>query len=79
MQPWLSIARFADERAAVYHRIGTCTQEYGTLASWLIDVVNVLTGHLDEPGGAMFPRAAAFAANTTGAADRGKGIAIGRE
>jgi anaerobic selenocysteine-containing dehydrogenase len=66
------------ERAAVYGRIGTCTQEYGTLASWLIDVVNVLTGHLDEPGGAMFPRAAAFAANTTGAPGRGKGIAIGR-
>jgi anaerobic selenocysteine-containing dehydrogenase len=68
----------ATERAAVYGRIGTCTQEYGTLASWLIDVVNVLTGHLDEPGGAMFPRAAAFAANTAGAPGRGKGIAIGR-
>jgi anaerobic selenocysteine-containing dehydrogenase len=66
------------ERAAVYGRIGTCTQEYGTLASWLIDVVNALTGHLDEPGGAMFPRAAAFAANTTGAPGRGKGISIGR-
>src|SRR5215831_13963767 len=65
-------------RAAVYGRIGTCTQEYGTLASWLIDVVNALTGHLDEPGGAMFPRAAAFAANTTGAPGRGKGISLGR-
>ena len=30
------------ERAAVYGRIGTCTQEFGTLASWLVDVVNVL-------------------------------------
>ena len=29
-----------------------------------VDVINVLTGHLDEPGGAMFPKAAAFAANT---------------
>ena len=66
------------ERAAVYGRIGTCTQEYGTLASWLIDVVNVLTGHLDEPGGAMFPKAAAFAANTAGAAGRGKGVPLGR-
>ena len=28
--------------------------------------INVLTGHLDEPGGAMFPKAAAFAANTLG-------------
>ncbi|HEY6179486.1 MAG TPA: molybdopterin dinucleotide binding domain-containing protein, partial [Kofleriaceae bacterium] len=58
--------------------IGTCTQEYGTLTSWLIDAVNVLTGHLDEPGGAMFPKAAAFGANTTGSSGRGKGIAVGR-
>ncbi len=65
-------------RAAVYGRIGTCTQTFGTLASWLVDVVNVLTGHLDEPGGAMFPKAAAFAANTLGAPGKGKGIAIGR-
>jgi anaerobic selenocysteine-containing dehydrogenase len=66
------------ERAAVYGRIGTCTQEYGTLASWLIDVVNVLTGHLDEPGGAMFPKAAAFQSNATGAPGKGKGVTIGR-
>ena len=66
------------ERAAVYGRIGTCTQEYGTLASWLVDVVNALTGHLDAPGGAMFPRAAAFAANTLGAPGKGKGVTIGR-
>ncbi|HEU4726668.1 MAG TPA: molybdopterin oxidoreductase family protein [Kofleriaceae bacterium] len=68
----------ASERAAVYGRIGTCTQEYGTLASWLVDVINVLTGHLDEPGGAMFPKGAAFAANTIGAPGKGKGISIGR-
>jgi anaerobic selenocysteine-containing dehydrogenase len=66
------------ERAAVYGRIGTCTQEYGTLASWLIDVVNVLTGHLDAPGGAMFAKAAAFQSNATGAPGRGKGITVGR-
>ncbi|MBA9001856.1 molybdopterin oxidoreductase family protein [Thermomonospora cellulosilytica] len=48
----------AAERAAVYGRIGTCTQAHGTLASWLVDVLNVLTGNLDRPGGAMFPRAA---------------------
>jgi anaerobic selenocysteine-containing dehydrogenase len=46
------------ERAACYGRIGTCTQEFGTLASWLVDVVNTLTGNLDRPGGVMFPRAA---------------------
>ena len=49
----------AAESAAVYGRIGTTTQEFGTLASWLVDVLNVLTGNLDRPGGAMFPRAAA--------------------
>ncbi|WP_327143125.1 molybdopterin-dependent oxidoreductase [Nocardia sp. NBC_01327] len=40
--------------AAVYARIGTCTAEFGTLTQWLVDVVNVLTGNLDSPGGAMF-------------------------
>jgi anaerobic selenocysteine-containing dehydrogenase len=48
----------AAPRAAVYGRIGTCTQEFGTLASWLVDVLNVLTGNLDRPGGALFPRPA---------------------
>ncbi len=42
-------------RAVVYGRIGLCNQEFGTLASWAVDVVNVLTGHLDVEGGAMFP------------------------
>ena len=65
-------------RAAVYGRVGTCTQEYGTLASWLIDVLNVLTGHLDEPGGAMFPKAAVFAANTVGTPGTGRGIVTAR-
>lgn len=41
--------------AAVYGRIGTHTTEFGTLASWLVDVLNVITGNLDSPGGAMFP------------------------
>lgn len=68
----------ATERAAVYGRIGTCTQEFGTLANWLIDAVNLLTRHFDEPGGAMFPKAAAFAANTRGAPGSGRGVAIGR-
>ena len=65
-------------RAAVYARIGTCTQEYGTLASWLVDVLNVLTGHLDAPGGAMFAKPAAFGSNTMGRPGSGKGIATGR-
>ena len=45
----------AAPRAAVYGRIGTTTVEYGTVTSWLVDVLNVLTGNLDRAGGAMFP------------------------
>ena len=33
---------------AVYGRIGLCNQEFGTLASWLVDVVNILTGNFDR-------------------------------
>ena len=65
-------------RAAVYGRIGTCTQQYGTLASWLIDVLNTLSGHLDLPGGVLFAKSAAFASNTAGKAGVGKGVSTGR-
>src|SRR5918995_2776487 len=68
----------AADRAAVYARIGTCTQEFGTLASWLVDVLNVLTGNLDREGGAMFARAAAGQRNSSGEAGRGRGVRIGR-
>jgi anaerobic selenocysteine-containing dehydrogenase len=68
----------AAESAAVYGRIGTTTQEFGTLASWLVDVLNLLTGNLDRPGGAMFPRAAAGQRNSAGAPGRGRGVRIGR-
>ncbi|MCA9517631.1 MAG: molybdopterin-dependent oxidoreductase, partial [Myxococcales bacterium] len=43
-------------RAAVYARLGSCTSRFGTVANWLVDVVNALTGNLDREGGAMFPR-----------------------
>jgi anaerobic selenocysteine-containing dehydrogenase len=65
------------EHAAVYARIGTCTQTFGTLASWLVDVLNVLTGHFDVSGGVMFTQAAAFASNTQGKGGIGRGIAAG--
>ena len=48
------------ERGVLYGRIGLCNQEFGTLASWLVDVVNILTRHFDVPGGLMFPRPAAW-------------------
>ena len=62
--------------AAVYGRIGTTTTEHGTVASWLIDVVNTLTGNLDRPGGVLWPLPAAGGPNTTGAAGRGRGVRV---
>jgi anaerobic selenocysteine-containing dehydrogenase len=64
--------------AAVYGRTGTCTQEFGTLASWLVDVLNVLTGNLDRPGGAMFCKPAAAGPNTFGRPRYGRETRIGR-
>ena len=66
----------AGPRTAVYGRIGTSTVRFGTLTSWLVDVVNLLTGNLDTPGGAM------FATSPIGAAIRparpGRGFSVGR-
>src|SRR5215207_2612551 len=68
----------AAPRAAVYARIGTCTQEFGTLASWLVDVVNCLTGNLDRAGGVMFTKPATGSANTGGTPGVGRGVRFGR-
>lgn len=65
-------------RGAVYGRMGTTTQDYGSLSTWLIDLLNILSGHFDEEGGTLFPRAAAFAANTAGTPGCGRGVATGR-
>jgi len=64
--------------AAVYGRIGTTTQSFGTTASWLVDVLNAITGNLDRPGGALFTRAAAGASNTRGEGGSGRGAVFGR-
>jgi anaerobic selenocysteine-containing dehydrogenase len=64
--------------AAVYGRIGTCTQEFGTLASWLVDVLNVVTGNLDRRGGAMFTTPVAGGPTTRGSSAKGRGVTFGR-
>ncbi len=46
-------------RGCLFGRMGSCTQEFGGLSLWLVYVVNILTGHLDERGGLMFPKPAA--------------------
>ena len=66
------------ESAAVYGRIGTCTQEFGTLASWLVDVLNVVTGNLDRPGGAMFTRPLPAPPTRAAPRARARACALGR-
>lgn len=44
----------AAERAVCYGRMGVCTQPWGGVSAWLVNAINVVTGNLDAPGGAMF-------------------------
>lgn len=81
--PAATVRRLARElaaapRAAVYGRLGVHTQTYGSLCAWLVDALALLTGRLDAPGGLMFPKAAAFAANTQGRPGAGRGVTTGR-
>ena len=46
------------ERAACYGRVGVSTQQFGAVCQWAIQVLNIITGNLDRPGGTMFPRPA---------------------
>ncbi len=56
-----SLAReLADAPTAACHgRVGISTQAFGAVASWLVNVLAVVTGNLDRPGGAMFTTPAA--------------------
>ena len=61
--PAATIERLARElaaapSAAVYSRVGSCTADFSTLSQWLVDVINILTGNFDRPGGVMFAKAA---------------------
>ena len=66
------------ERAAVYGRIGTCNQEFGTIASWLVEVMNILTGNLDRPGGSMFANPIAWSLTSLRPPEFAEGFEFGR-
>jgi anaerobic selenocysteine-containing dehydrogenase len=42
------------ESAVCYARMGASTQAHGTLCQWLCNLINIVTGNFDRPGGAMF-------------------------
>ncbi len=60
--------------AAVSSRIGAQTNVYGTLAAWATAIVNILTGNLDVPGGAMF----SLPGHATTGSGSGRGFSVGR-
>jgi anaerobic selenocysteine-containing dehydrogenase len=69
--PAADITRLARELAAaptatVYSRMGASTVEFATLTQWLVEVVNVLTGNLDSPGGMMFAKPGVLEVYRTG-------------
>lgn len=43
------------ERAVLYGRMGLSTQPHGGLCQWLINTINIVSGHFDTAGGMMFP------------------------
>ncbi|QNE19354.1 molybdopterin-dependent oxidoreductase [Kribbella qitaiheensis] len=48
----------AADKAACYGRLGVSAQQFGAVCQWAVQVLNIITGNLDRPGGAMIPRPA---------------------
>jgi anaerobic selenocysteine-containing dehydrogenase len=66
-----TIRRIARELASAnagicYGRMGVSTQAYGALNQWLIQLINIVTGNLDKPGGSLFTLPAVDQVNSIG-------------
>ena len=69
---WL-VKEFCEAKSSVcYGRMGVSVQEFGLLCQYLIMVINIVTGRLDEVGGLMFPNAALDVVNNSGPGYLGK-------
>ncbi|MGC8101758.1 molybdopterin oxidoreductase family protein [Metapseudomonas otitidis] len=55
----------AAERAVCYGRMGVSTQAFGSLCQWLIQVINLVTGNLDQAGGVLCTEPAVDLVSTT--------------
>lgn len=58
----------ASPSAVMYGRLGTCAQDFGSLAQWAVQLINLLTGNLDREGGALLTHPAADLLHTERAA-----------
>lgn len=54
------------ERAICYGRMGVSTQAFGGLCQWLSQLINIVTGNLDRPGGSLFTTPAVDTVATSG-------------
>ena len=67
------VKEFCEAKSAVcYGRMGVSVQEFGLLSQYLIMVINIVTGRLDEVGGLMFPNPAVDVVNNSGPGYLGK-------
>ncbi len=67
------VKEFCEAQSSVcYGRMGVSVQEFGLLCQYLIMVINIVTGRLDEIGGLMFPSAAVDVVNNSGPGYLGK-------
>lgn len=64
--------RLTSGPAALYGRMGTSTQSFGTLCAWLIACINAVSGQLDREGGIMFPAPAVDTVEVLGKGSIGK-------
>ena len=58
--------------AICYGRMGVSTQSFGGLCQWLVNLLNIVTGNLDKPGGVMFTRPAVDLVSSTGRGQLGR-------
>lgn len=66
---------FAQAKTAIcYGRMGVSVQPYATLTQYLITLLNIVTGRLDEQGGLRFTQPAADIMKAVGRGSRAKGF-----
>ncbi|WP_218689349.1 molybdopterin oxidoreductase family protein [Psychrobacter sp. BF1] len=67
------VKEFCEAKSSVcYGRMGVSVQEFGLLCQYLIMLINIVTGRLDQVGGLMFPNPAVDVVNNTGPGYLGK-------
>lgn len=67
------VKEFCEAQSSVcYGRMGVSVQEFGLLSQYLITIINIVTGRLDEVGGLMFPNPAVDVVNNSGPGYLGK-------